>query len=290
LGPRLCARTLDWERLAQTCQDKKEAMVGIMVGPNTPGINATSELIVAAKKFADAHGLIWNPHIAESADINERVQSLYGHNGVVEYLHSLGVLGANMLAAHCVHLNAGEVRLLGESGGSVVHNPVSNMFLGDGIAPVQDLLKERVKVCLGTDGACSNISQDMFEVMKAATLLQKIRYGAAALPCEQVLKMATVDAARALGLGDKIGSLEEGKMADLIILNLYDKPHAVAVHHLPATIVYGAKSTDVETVIINGRTIMESGKITSIDEKRIIRKAQSAGLELARRCPDLEVR
>ena len=212
------------------------------------------------------------------------MRAAYGLEGVVEYLHSLGVLGPNLLAAHCVHLNPEEVRLLASSGGSVVYNPVSNMFFGDGIAPVVDLLREGAIVCMGTDGACSNISQDMFEVMKAGSLLQKIRYGAQALPCEQVLKMVTLDAATALGLEDKIGSVQEGKLADLIILNLHSKAHNATIHSLPATIVYGAKSTDVETVIINGKVVMECAEIKGVDEQRVIQNAQRAGLRLAEKC------
>ncbi len=166
----------------------------------------------------------------------------------------------------------------------MVYNPVSNMFLGDGITPVAELLQEGATVGMGTDGACSNISQDMFEVMKAGSLLQKIRYGAQALPSEEVLKTVTLGAATALGLEDKIGSIQEGKLADLIILNLHSKAHTAAIHSLPATIVYGAKSTDVETVIINGRIIMDCGEITGIDEKSVIQKAHKAGLRLAEKC------
>lgn len=158
------------------------------------------------------------------------------------------------------------------------------MFLGDGIAPIEELRREGVTVCLGTDGASSNTSQDMFGVMKVASLLQKIRYGAEALPCDETLKMAALNAATTLGLGDEIGSIEEGKRADLIILNLYDKPHTVPVHSLPAAVVYGAKSTDVDTVIINGRALMEEGEIQGVDEPSILRKAQRVGQELARKC------
>lgn len=109
----------EWDRLTRRYRDKREAMIGIMVGPNTPGINATSDLVVASKKFADSHGLVWNPHIAESSAINDRVRAMYGQDGVVEYLDSLNVLGPNLLAAHCVHLNAKEIKLFSASKSTV---------------------------------------------------------------------------------------------------------------------------------------------------------------------------
>jgi 5-methylthioadenosine/S-adenosylhomocysteine deaminase len=274
----------EWERLLRSYRDPEQAMIGIMVGPNTPGVNATTGLVVAAKEFADAHGLRWNPHIAESQDINTRVRELYGHSGVVEYFHTLGVLGPNLLGAHCVHLSEREIELFAEARSSAVYNPVSNMFLGDGIAPVEDLRRRGATVCFGTDGATSNGSQDMFEVMKSGALLQKIRYGAAALPAMETLKMATLQAAEALGMEKEIGSLREGKLADLIIVNLADKAHAVAVHEVADSLVYSAKATDVETVVVNGRIVMDPEEIKSIDEEAVLRRAQAAGRELAKKC------
>jgi 5-methylthioadenosine/S-adenosylhomocysteine deaminase len=274
----------EWERLIGAYQDQKEAMISIMVGPNTPGINATSDLVVAAKEFAHAHGLRWNPHVAESQDINARVKERYGQSGVVEYFHALGVLGPNLVGAHCVRLSEREVELFAGAKSSAVYNPVSNMFLGDGIAPVEELRRRGATVCLGTDGATSNTSQDMFEVMKAGSLLQKIRYGAAALPAAETLKMATLNGAQALGLEEKIGSIREGKLADLIIVSLRDKPHAVAVHDLPESIVYSAKSTDVETVIVNGRLVIEEGEVKTFDDRAVMEEAQTVGERLARRC------
>jgi 5-methylthioadenosine/S-adenosylhomocysteine deaminase len=274
----------EWERLVGTYRDQKEAMMSIMVGPNTPGINATSDLVLAAKEFADSHGLRWNPHVAESQDINARVKERYGQSGVVEFFHALGVLGRNLVGAHCVHLSEKEVELFAAAKSSAVYNPVSNMFLGDGIAPVEDLRRRGATVCLGTDGATSNTSQDMFEVMKSGSLLQKIRYGAGALPASETLKMATLNAAQALGLGEKIGSIREGKLADLIIVSLRDKPHAVAVHDLPESIVYSAKSTDVETVIVNGRLVVEKGEVKTLDDRAVMEEAQTVGERLARQC------
>jgi 5-methylthioadenosine/S-adenosylhomocysteine deaminase len=202
----------------------------------------------------------------------------------VEYFHSLGVLGPNLVGAHCVHLSEKEIELFAAANSAAVYNPVSNMFLGDGIAPVEELRRRGAMVCLGTDGATSNGSQDMFEVMKFGSLLQKIRYGAAALPAAETLKMATLNAAQALGLGEKVGSISEGKMADVIVLSLRDKPHAVAVHDLPETIVYSGKSTDVETVIVNGRVVVENGEVKTLDARAVMEEAQTVGEELAQRC------
>jgi 5-methylthioadenosine/S-adenosylhomocysteine deaminase len=274
----------EWERLVGTYRDREQAMLSIMVGPNTPGVNATSDLVVAAKEFADTHGLRWNPHVAESQDINVRVRQMYGPSGVVEYFHSLGVLGDNLVGAHCVHLSEKEIELFAAANSAAIYNPVSNMFLGDGIAPVEELRRRGATVCLGTDGATSNGSQDMFEVMKFGSLLQKIRYGAGALPAAETLKVATLNAAQALGLGEKVGSIREGKIADVIVVSLRDKPHGVAVHDLPESIVYSGKSTDVETVIVNGRVVVENGEVKTLDARAVMEEAQTVGEKLAQRC------
>ena len=148
-------------------------MLTLMTGPNTPGVSASGELAQATKRFADERGLRVSAHIAESASVLTAVEQRYGKHGVVVWLDELGALGNNVIAAHSVHLSSDEVQIFADRGVAVSHNPVSNMFLGDGIAPIVEMLERGVTVALGTDGAASNNSQDMFEVTKMAALLQR---------------------------------------------------------------------------------------------------------------------
>jgi len=261
-----------------------EGMLTIMVGPNTPGVSASGELAQATSRFAEAAGLRQSAHIAESASVLEAVKRRYERSGVVAWLDELGALGPNLLAAHSVHVTAHEIGIMALRGVSVSHNPVSNMHLGDGIAPIVEMLEAGVTVALGTDGAASNNSQDMFEVLKMSSLLQRARTQRPhAVQPIQALRMATVNGARALGLEHLVGSLEAGKRADLIMLDLYRAPHNVAVHNVVSHLVHCAKASDVELAMVDGKILMEGRELAGLDEPRLLRDAQAAGESLVRR-------
>lgn len=256
----------------------------LMVGPNTPGVSASGQMAQATHRFAEERGLRQSAHLAESASVLQAVRQRYGRSGVVAWLEELGALGPELLGAHCVHLSAEEIAIMARRGVSVSHNPVSNMFLGDGIAPVVELIEAGVTVALGTDGAASNNSQDMFEVMKTAALLQRARtQNPRAIPPIQALRMATINGARALGLDHLVGSLEPGKRADLIMLDLHRAPHNVAVHNVVSHLVHCAKATDVEMTMVDGRILMEGREVVGLDEARLLSQAQAAGESLVRR-------
>jgi 5-methylthioadenosine/S-adenosylhomocysteine deaminase len=164
-----------------------------------------------------------------------------------------------------------------------VHNPSSNMMLASGVAPVVDLLQAGVRLGLGTDGpAGSNNDLNLMEEMDVAAKLQKVtRRDARALSAQQALEMATIGGARALHMESAIGSLEPGKKADLIILSL-SAPHAVPLYDLYAQIVYALKASDVETVVIAGRTVMQHRRVLTLDEAAVLRRAREYGLQVQR--------
>ncbi|HLH23461.1 MAG TPA: amidohydrolase [Chloroflexota bacterium] len=258
--------------------------LGIWTGPNTPPINASETLIREAHAFAQAHGIGISTHVAEAASVVEAARSEHGADGVIALFERLGALGPRLLCAHSVHLSPREIALLAAAGGSVSHNPVSNGFLGDGIAPITDMLAAGVNVALGTDGAASNNSQDMFEVMKVATLFQRARtQDPAALPPETVLRLATINAARALGLEAEIGSLEPGKRADLIVVDLAGALHNTAVHDVLSHLVFTARPSDVRTVLVDGRVLLEDGVLQTIDAAAVRTAGQARGEALVRR-------
>ena len=191
----------------------------------------------------------------------------------VEYLDTVGLAAPHVALAHCVHLNDAELDILARTGTHVLHCPSSNMKLGSGIARITEMLERRISVSLGADGAPCNNRLDMFTEMRAAALLQKVKHGANALSASRVLRMATIDGARALGLDGEVGSLETGKRADITIVDL-DRLHLTPRPDIISTVVYAAEAADVRTVIIDGQIVLEEGKLTTLDEREVLSDAE----------------
>lgn len=264
-------------------KNEAEDRISFMTGPNTPPINTTPDLLREIRNFANRNSIGISAHVAESSSVVEFVRQRHGRNGVVEYLQEFEIPGANTIFAHSVHISGEEIQILKSTGTSVSHNPVSNMMLGDGVAPVVEMLKSGVNVALGTDGAASNHSQDLFETMKVASLLQKVHHrDAGVIDPYTVLRMATFGGAQALGLGKVCGTIEVGKRADLILVDL-EAPHNQPINNLFSQLIHCAKSSDVCTVIVNGRLVMENRELLFLNESEVIRGAQEAGRDLMRR-------
>src|ERR1044071_4364074 len=259
----------------------------LMTGPNTPPINTTPELLRDLRRFADDHSLGISAHVAESKSVVESVQKQHGTNGVVEFLAQFGIPAANSIFAHSVHVSEREISILRESGTSVSHNPVSNMMLGDGIAPIVEMIRQRVNIGLGTDGAASNHSQDLFDTMKAASLLQKVHHqDAGVIDPFSVLRMATAGGAKALGLESVCGTVEIGKRADLILVNI-DTVHNQPVNDIFSQLVHCAKASDVQTVMVDGEILMRDRQLQRLDEKQILADARVAHRDLMERVSQL---
>jgi 5-methylthioadenosine/S-adenosylhomocysteine deaminase len=229
----------------------------------------------AARALADRHQVPLLIHLAETrAEVDSALQ--LGQSTPTVYLSTHGVWGPRTLAAHGVWVSPDDMKVLAEHGVAVSHNPESNMKLASGTAPVVDYLRAGVTLGLATDGAASNNDLDMFEVMRFTALLHKLQHNdPRVLPASQVLELATRGGAKALGLDRRIGSLEVGKAADLILVStrgarqtpLYDP-----ISHL----VYVAHGDDVMTTIVNGRVLMRDRKVLSLNETEILREAQAA--------------
>lgn len=244
-------------------------------------------------KYAPENGpIIWHTHLAETGDEAQKIKDMFNIDvnvGVVEYLDSLGVLDSDVIAAHCVHLTRRDIEILRLRGVKVVHNPVSNLKLASGISPVPDMLEAGVVVALGTDSPCSNNSADMFEVMKVAALIHKGVYrDPTILPAERVLKMATMDGARALHWDNQIGSIEVGKKADIIIID-FQKPHLKPLYSETSHLVYAAKASDVETAIIDGRIVMENREIKTVNVEWVLEEAEKASKRLLERIHETSI-
>jgi 5-methylthioadenosine/S-adenosylhomocysteine deaminase len=193
----------------------------------------------------------------------------------VEYLQSLGVFEVDTYLAHCVHLDARDFDILAHTGTTVVHNPSSNCKLASGIAPVARMRQAGISLALGTDGAASNNSLDLFQEIRLAGMISAVSTGSpVALKAYDILHMATAGGAQALGRLQECGTLEVGKDADIILIDTHT-PHLTPLNNPFSALVYAAKSTDVDTVFCQGRKLMDHRVLLTIDEEAVLRTADS---------------
>lgn len=193
----------------------------------------------------------------------------------------LGLFEAQVIAAHCVWLDDQDIATLAQHGVSVSHNAVSNMILGSGVSPIRRLRREGIAVGLGTDGPASNDGQDMLETLKVTSLLQRVHHlQATAITARQVIEMATIGGARALGLDERTGSIEVGKEADLVLLGA-DSPSLLNVHDPYQAVVYCARSSDVSDVWVEGERIVKDHELTRVDLRNEFARAHELASELA---------
>src|SRR3989475_1595260 len=217
------------------------------------------------------------PIVIHVAEMKKELDDSLKQNGTspVQYLDKIGVLGPDIVAAHCIFVDETDRRILAQRQVGCVHNPSSNMMLASGVAPVTEERAAGVAVGLGTDGpAGSNNDLDLMEEMDLAAKLQKItKMDPRALGAKAVVEMATIEGAKALHLEKEIGSLEAGKKADVILIGL-DQPNAVPMYEVYSQLAYALKGSDVETVIIGGRVVMRDKKLLTVDEPAVIAKAK----------------
>lgn len=250
---------------------KADGRITTMLGPHAP-YTCPPDFIRRVMEMAAELKVGIHIHLAETQKEVEDIRRQYGKTPI-GLMDELGLFEFPVLAAHCVHLDDDDIRILAEKKVGVAHNPESNMKLASGVAPVTRLLAAGAAVCLGTDGAASNNNLDMLEELRSAALLQKVAtMDPMALPSFAALSMATVNGARMLGLND-VGLLKPGYKADIILINL-QRPHLYPRHDLMAHLVYAAQSADVETVIVDGRVVMEKRKILTIDEEEVLFEVQ----------------
>ena len=247
---------------------KGDPLITIAVEPHSAYLCAP-ELLKRAFSLAQDFELPLVIHLAESKSEVEQIKERYGRTPV-EHLAEIDVLAPNVLACHCVELTPNDITLLQRFDVKVAHNVESNMKLASGIAPIPSLLKEGICVGLGTDGCASNNDLDLFlEIDTVAKLHKANTLDPTTMDALTVLKMATIQAARALGLDESIGSLEKGKRADLIIIDTH-KPHLTPMYNPVSHLVYAVTGSDVKTSIINGAIVMEDRNLKTIDLKNVL--------------------
>ncbi len=238
------------------------------------------ETLKKSKEMAERFDVPLHVHLSETEWETGEIISRYGRRPV-EHLESIGFLDERVLAAHCIWLKSSEIKILAERKVGVSHCIESNLKLASGIAPVPEMLKAGVKVTFGTDGAASNNDLNILSEMSTAAKIHKaISSNPTVLNSKTVLTMATRWGAEVLGLGDRIGSIEKGKLADIITINL-KKPHLMPMYDVYSHIVYAAMASDVETVMVNGRVLVNNGTFVAADEEEILQKASEWGRKIA---------
>jgi 5-methylthioadenosine/S-adenosylhomocysteine deaminase len=255
-----------------------DGRIKTMLGPHT-AYSCSQELLEEISEKASETGVGVHLHLAESKTMFKKFEEMYGCSET-EFLEKIGFFKNHVLAAHCIDLSKKDMRILSKNGVHVAHVPVANMKLGLGAAKIVGLMRLGVNVGFGTDGPASNNSLDLFETVKFGALLQKLVYqDPAVLSAYEALKMATAGGAKALGLEGSVGSLEVGKKADIVLVDL-SKPHLKPLHNIYASIVYSARGGDVDTVIVNGKVVMENRQVKILDEEFVMEKAEEAALNL----------
>lgn len=257
----------------------KHPRIQIAVGPHST-YSCGPELLKRVQALADKHGLPVHIHVSETPSEVADVKARYGRTPIGQ-LHHLGMVKKGLIAAHCVEATADEIALFAKMGAGISHNPQSNMKLGSGMAPVPEMLAASVKLGMGTDSVASNNNLDMLEEMATVAFMQKVRKGnPEAIKARDIVHMATLGSARALGLETKVGSLEVGKQADLIVVNIH-QPHMTPMYDPYSTLVFVATGSDVDSLMVDGRFLMQARKLKTLDEKAAMAAVSQVATQIA---------
>lgn len=239
-------------------------------------LSCSEELLKKVRDLAIEYGVLIHSHASENRDEIAEVEKAIGRRNI-SYFADIGLTGDNLILAHCIWVNDEELDILRESGTVVAHCPSSNLKLGSGIAPVVKMREMGINLSLGADGAPCNNNLDPFMEMRLAALIQKPLHGPTALPAEQVFEMATLGGAAAMQLENDIGSLEAGKKADLVLIDL-NQPHSMpaAGKNIYSRLVYEARATDVCLTMVDGRILYQDSELKTIDQEDVLKQSEQA--------------
>lgn len=264
-------------RLRQAFEERDAARdcdrLSFMLGPHAPYTCDEGYMRIVSEEAKKNHMRI-HVHLSESESEIQQIKEKYGCSPI-EMAERNGLFEVPAIAAHCVQITESDMEILKAKGVSVVTNPASNMKLGNGFAPVPEMLEKGINVCIGTDGAASNNSLNLFHEMSLLALIHKgVKKTPQCISAAQNFRIATISGAKALGLSEEIGSLEVGKKADIAILNL-NTPSLTPRNNLLAGLSYSANGSEVETVIIDGKITMENRRILTMDEEVVYEKVNA---------------
>lgn len=260
----------DWRNIQRRFKDSRT--VSMIMGPHAI-YTLSQQNLQRTIDIANELDCMYHIHLSETqTEVNDSIKA--NGKSPVEYLEEQGLFKRPVLAAHCVVMSDHDIEILAKYGVSVAHNPQSNMKLASGIAPVKKMMDAGINVAIGTDGASSNNDLDMWEEMRTASLLQKVAtMDPCAIPAYTALKMATVNGAKAIGREGELGVLKEGALADVILVDI-EKPHMYPHTNLVSELVYSSNANDVDTVIVNGRIVVEGRRCLSMDAGEVCNTVQ----------------
>jgi 5-methylthioadenosine/S-adenosylhomocysteine deaminase len=241
--------------------------IKVMVAPHAP-YTCSPDFIMKSCDLAKELNTGIHIHLSETKKEVEDSFKQYGKSPI-KHVYDLGVFEIPTIAAHCVHVDDNDIEILKENNVSVVNNPGSNLKLASGFAPIDKMVRGGVNVALGTDGSSSNNNLNMFEEINLAAIVNKaVNMDAVSIPAKTAVEMATINGVKALLWSEEIGSIEVGKKADLILIDI-DKPHLYPHHNIISSLAYSAQGSDVDTVIVDGEIIMENREIKTLDVEKI---------------------
>ncbi|MBU1937748.1 amidohydrolase family protein [bacterium] len=258
-------------RLKKAWHGRDDGRIEICLAPRF-ALGCSESLLHDVVNFAAQEKLRIHTHASENYSETQQVRDETGL-GNIEYLHSLKLLGPTTFIAHCIHLDPSEIELLAQTGTHVLHCPTANLKLGSGIAPIPEMLEKKVSVTLGSDGAPCNNTLDIFREMSLAVLIQSGRLGVGRLNAPAVLEMATRKAAEALGKEKEIGTLEAGKLADVVVIDL-NRPNTCPSQDIEAALVHSAMPQNVRDVFVNGRRVVSEGTLTEMNIGHLMTRAR----------------
>ena len=268
---------------------KKEELISLALAPHAPYTVVKNELL-KVKKLADKHKLLIHIHAAEFADEKNQIEDNEENLSTIQYLDSIGFLDQNVILAHCNYTNNKDLKIIKKRGAKIAHNPMANAKGATGLARIIEARQLGIPIGLGTDGPMGSNVVSLFKVMTYATTIQRIRkMDRTLLPPNEVVRMATMGGAETLGLLDKIGSIEKGKLADLILIETQSS-NMMPNYNPYATLVFQANPHNVQTTIINGKLVMENRKLLSYDREKnkknmekLSKRIQTYGEKLAKK-------
>lgn len=265
-------------RFAKNWNKKADGRITTMLAPHSPYTCSKNYLEKIVKK-ADKNGLAIHTHLAETENELKITKDKY-NKSPAKFLKEVNFFSVPVLAAHCIYLDDSDIELIAVNNVGVAHNPLSNMKLGSGIANITKMLDKGIKVGLGTDGVASNNNLDLFEEAKIAAYLQKVdKKDPSLINTQDLLKMLTVNGAKILGL-DNLGKLKKNYIADLILLDIEESSYFYPHHNNLSNIFYSSNSNSVNTVIINGKVILEDGVLLTMEKERIFKEVEKRAKEL----------
>ncbi|MCF6463868.1 amidohydrolase [Clostridium sp. Cult1] len=271
----------DTRELYKNWYGKGEGRIKVMVAPHAP-YTCSPAYLEDVMDLAHELDTGIHIHLSETKKEVEDSYKTYGKSPI-KHVYDLGLFKLPTIAAHCVHVDESDIKILRENNVSPVNNPSSNLKLASGFAPIDEMLKFGVNVSLGTDGSSSNNNLNMFEEIHLASIVNKtVNMDAVSVPAITALKMATINGAKALLWDKEIGSIEIGKKADMILIDM-DKPHLYPRHNIISSLAYSVQGSDVDTVIVDGKIIMEKREIKTLDVEKIMYNAEKVAKDLVNR-------